>query len=275
MRDFEKNRRRRGFTLIELLVVIAIIATLMAMLLPAIQKVREAANRMRCGSNLRQLGIAWHNYHNDHNRLPGASWPANIRPYIELSNYTAGTPIKLYLCPIRSTSDARQRDFAGGSQTNSALFARRILDLKDGSSRTMLLAERCAYADGTLPPENSLPIFTTLNAVEITPIIRPVLRPSPWYSLDNGEPVINDTAHKDGTAPVKETKDDLLKPALNIVSRPPGDTGTTVRLGFGSRHNGAMNILMGDGAIRRYPYGQLGLGGIIGRNDGLSVDVPD
>lgn len=133
------HAHRRGFTLIELLVVVAVIAILIALLLAAVQQAREAARRASCKNNLKQLGLALHNYHDVSSTLPsgwigldpatgqpdpegspGWGWAARILPQLERQNVTSGlvnlslpithpsngiarvTPLPVYLCPSDS-----------------------------------------------------------------------------------------------------------------------------------------------------------------------------
>jgi prepilin-type N-terminal cleavage/methylation domain-containing protein len=264
MRGIKSRPTRPAFTLIELLVVIAIIAVLIGMLVPAVQKVREAAIRLQCSNNLKQLGIAVHDYHDTYSQFPleanvvngvPASFYTQILPYVEQTNAvlgtstnsvaTTGTPIKIFLCPGRRTTVV-------GGKDDYALACNAGLQYYNTGWRSILASDNGGYSTSLSEVTNAAGSSTTLllsHKAMATPDYGSLSSPYDSFWADTSANWAGYNDHVRDPTNIVPLQQDLSQDPSNIDG-----SGWDYQSCFASPHPNAMPSLWADGSVRNYPY---------------------
>lgn len=270
-------RPRRGAGLFSLLVLLAILAVLAALLLPAIQKVREAANRMRSANNLKQMGLAVHMFHNDYNQFPKAghgaptaqkqlddgSWCFHILPYMEQD--------KLYLEILKGQpgNAAVPTNYCPGRRPPQLYGGRSKIDYA-GCVGTADDPEKPAREDGIFAFKNKISFPQVVDGTSNTLML--------------GEKWLKPADYQTGTGDGDKNscwiggKVDTLR-SSNGEKRPPqrDPTPGDHHRAFGSPFPGGCNFAFADGSVRliRYTIPPRTFGYLCSRDDGNPIDPKD
>lgn len=289
---YRATLRRSAFTLIELLVVIAIIAILIGLLLPAVQKVREAANRMQCGNNLKQIGIAIHMYHNDHKVIPYSrldtaetwavllmpyleqgtlftSWKINLNYYQQASNVLL-TPVPTYFCPTRRSPNSPPTASNSGDVLQGTTNANVPGALGDYAACTGDPAGTIDYLPSmvTAPslPANGVFIYKggNLKFLSITDGLSNTLFVGEKHIPANGFGNPPDSSIYNGDNGASHKQAGVTAP----LARGPTGSGQ-----FGSWHSGICQFVFGDGSVRALSVAidLNALGYLANRQDGQTI----